>query len=98
MSLPVRLTAAAEQDIILARLWYLEEAPHMVGAFEEELRSGYRRIADQPKMYQSVEADVRAAPIRRFPFSIYYKILPEWIEILGVLHQARDPRKWRKRL
>ena len=29
MSLPVRLTPAAEQDILLAQQWYLVEAPHV---------------------------------------------------------------------
>ena len=98
MKLSVRLTAAAEQDLILARLWYLEKAPHVVQALEQELAAGYRRISARPEMYQTIEADVRAAPIRRFPFSLYYRVLPESIEILGVLHQARDPRKWRKRI
>ncbi len=56
MKLSVRLTAAAEQDLLLAHLWYAEEAPHMIEALVEELRQSYQRISDTPKFYQEARA------------------------------------------
>ena len=97
MTLPVRLTPAAEQDILLAQRWYLSEAPHVLASFEEEIDRSFGRIGDAPKIYQAVEAEVRRAPLQRFPLSVFYRILPEWIEVIGVVHQSRDPRRWRRR-
>ena len=37
MTLPVRLTPAAEQDIVLALRWYLTEAPHVVARISHQL-------------------------------------------------------------
>ena len=97
MTVPVRLTPAAERDIVLAADWYFREAPHMLASFEEEIDRSFQRIAEQPEMYQVVEATVRRATIRRFPFSVFYRILPDWIEVIGIVHQSRDPRIWRTR-
>ena len=98
MTLPVRLTPAAEQDIVLALRWYLTEAPHVLASFEEDIDKSFGRIGDEPEMYQVMETAVRRAPLQRFPFSVFYRILPEWIEVIGVLHQSRDPRWWRRRI
>ena len=98
MSLRVRLTPAAEQDLVLAERWYSREAPHVVASFAEEIDRVFRRISERPESYQVVEATVRRAPCRRFPFSVYYRILSEWIEVIAVVHQSRDPRTWQRRV
>ena len=97
MTRSVRLTPAAERDILLATGWCLREAPHVVASFEEEIDRTFQRIPDRPEMYQMVEASVRRATVPRFPFSVFYRILPDWIEVVGILHQSRDPRDWQRR-
>ena len=82
MTLPVRLTAAAVQDLTLAERWYLDEAPHVLASFEEEIDRAFLLISERPE----------------FPFSVFYRVLPEWIEVIAVLHQSRDPRTWQRRL
>ena len=98
MTPPVRLTPAAVQDVILAERWYLEEAPHVVASFRKEIDKALGRISERPASYQAVESTVRRAPMRRFPFSVFYRVLPAWIEVVAVLHQSRDPRTWRRRI
>lgn len=98
MSLPVRLAAYAVQDLAAAEQWYLDEAPHVLASFEEEIDRAFRLISERPKLYQVVESTVRRALVRRFPFSVFYQILPEWIEVIAVVHQSRDPRTWQRRV
>ena len=98
MTLPVRLTSAAVQDLALAERWYLDEAPHVLASFEEEIDSTFGLISDRPELYETVESTVRRAPVRKFPFSVFYRILPEWIEVVAVMHQSRDPRTWQRRV
>ena len=98
MTLPVRLTSAAVQDLALAERWYLDEAPHVLTSFEEEIDRTFRLISERPELYQTVESTVRRAPVRKFPLSVFYRVLPEWIEVIGVVHQSRDPRTWRRRV
>ena len=98
MTPPVRLTSAAVQDLALAERWYLEEAPHVLASFEEEIDRTFDRISERPHMYRTLQATVRRALVRKFPFSVFYRVLPEWIEVIAVLHQSRDPRTWRRRV
>ena len=98
MTLPVRLTAAAVQDLTLAERWYLDEAPHLLASFEEEINRAFLLISERPELYQTVESAVRRALVRKFPFSVFYRVLPEWIEVIAVVHQSRDPRTWHGRL
>ena len=98
MSLPVRLTSDAVQDLAIAERWYLDEAPHVLASFEEEIDRAFRLISGRPELYQAVESTVRRALVRRFPFSVFYRILPEWIEVIAIVHQSRDPRTWHGRL
>lgn len=97
MILPVRLTSAAVQDLALAERWYLDEASQVLTSFEEEIDRAFGRISERPKLYQTLESTVRRAPVRKFPFSVFYRILPEWIEVIAVVHQSRDPRTWPRR-
>ena len=98
MTLPVRLTSAALQDLALAERWYLDEAAHVLASFEEEIDRAFCRISERPESYLTVESTVRRALVRKFPFSVFFRILPEWIEVVAVLHQSRDPRTWRQRV
>ncbi len=96
MTLPVRLTSVALQDLALAERWYLDEAPHVLASFEDEIDRAFYRISERPESHPTVESTVRRALVRKFPFSVFYRILPEWIEVVAVLHQSRDPRTWRQ--
>ena len=98
MSRPIRLTSAAERDVLIAAGWYVDEAPQVLGDFEEEIDRTLLRIGEHPEMYQVVEAGVRRATVQRFPFSVFYRELSEWVEVVGILHQSRDPRHWRRRV
>ena len=97
MTPAVRLTPAAAQDLALAERWYLDEAPHMLLSLEEEIDATFGRITERPDLYQAVEPTVRRAPVRKFPFSVFYRVLPRWIEVIAILHQSRDPRTWSRR-
>jgi plasmid stabilization system protein ParE len=98
VTLPVRLTSVALQDLALAERWYLDEAPHVLASFEDEIDRTFYRISERPESYPTAESTVRRALVRKFPFSVFYRILPEWIEVVAVLHQSRDPRTWRQRV
>ena len=98
MTLPVRLTSAAVQDLARAERWYLDQAPHVLSSLEEEIDRSFRLISERPELYQTVESTVRRALVRKFPFSVFYQILPEWIEVIAVVHQSQHPRTWRRRV
>ena len=97
MTPTVRLTSAAANDLALARQWYLDEAPQVLASFEEAVNATLDRVAAFPDLYQTVVPTVRRAVVPKFPFSVFYRVQLPRIEVIAVLHQARDPRTWHRR-
>ena len=98
MSLLVILRPEAQADISNARD-YLEEARPGLGAkFLAQVRQTLERIESMPEMYGVVWGDVRAARTRKFAYIVYYVIFNDRVEVLAVLHGARDTSAWQSRL
>ena len=56
------------------------------------------RILDHPLGYKDLRAGIRRALTRRFPYAVYFSIEEDAIVILAVLHTARDPEEWQRRI
>jgi plasmid stabilization system protein ParE len=70
----------------------------MEALLEGELAGAFQQIAERPQLYQRIEGNVRRMTLSRFPFSIYYRKVSVWIEVIAIVHQARDPRVWQRRI
>ncbi|MEM9554192.1 MAG: type II toxin-antitoxin system RelE/ParE family toxin [Acidobacteriota bacterium] len=94
----IRFTAAAEQDLKSA-VDYLEDQRRGLGEeLRVEIRGTLRRLTEHPELYPVALESVRKAIIRRFPFSVFYRVEEKTIWILAVLHHARRPEILRQRL
>lgn len=87
-----------DADIEAAFEWYEGEEPDLGFEFLDELRAAYRRILEGPLKYQAFRSGIRRALTRRFPYAIYFSIEGEVIVIVAVLHTARDPAEWQRRI
>ena len=97
MSLPVNLRPVARIEYLKASAWYEDEQPGLGEAFEIKVQATFDMIADQPNRFPIAESDIREAKVRRFPYCVYYRVLPDFIEVVGVFHQSRDPKEWQAR-
>lgn len=66
--------------------------PTVYGPFETRLRAIVTRIGSWPESAQEVEQrpDVRSVPFIRYPYKLFYRVLPDRVEVLHVHHSARD--------
>jgi toxin ParE1/3/4 len=81
--------ALANLDEILD---YIEtHYPTIYPAFERRLRSVVARIGAWPESAEAVaeRPGVRAVPLIRYPYKIFYQIANETVEILHIHHAAR---------
>jgi plasmid stabilization system protein ParE len=97
MSLPIIIQPEAEEDIASAYGWYERQQPGLGRRFLDQLTAAFTRVADGPGMYDLIWEDVRSCRLRRFPYLIYFRIQPERIEVLAVLHGSRHPETWQDR-
>jgi hypothetical protein len=66
--------------------------------FLARLREVLERIEALPELYGLVWQDVRAARLRKFQFVVYYVVFADRVEVLAVMHGARDDWRWKVRV
>jgi plasmid stabilization system protein ParE len=97
MGLPIVLRPEAEADLLQARDWYEQESSELAEAFAECFEEMIGRIEAMPELYAVALKNIRRGKLRRFPYLVYYRVLSNKIEVIGVLHGSRQPRVWLER-
>lgn len=98
MSLPVIVRPVAEADIRKSREKYEAIRTGLGGQFVARVREILERVEFMPEMYAAIWQDVRAVRLKRFRHVLYYVVLPSHVEVLAVMHGARDAAEWQSRV
>lgn len=93
----LRLTPEAELDLAEAYSWYQAQAPELAADFLSAVNACIASISRHPQAYQLVDATMRRALFRRFPYAVFYEIAPAEIVVYAVFHGARNPTAWKRR-
>lgn len=94
----VRFSALAKQEFSEARDWYERQQRGLGGTYAGAIRESVRQIAQMPRMFPIELADVRRCVVRGYPYVLRYVIRSEFVLIVAVSHQRRDPDYWTDRL
>jgi hypothetical protein len=99
MKFSISIVPKAEEDILESLDWYNQEKPNLGFEFFDQLTEALGIIKQDPKLFAVRFKTVRAAPLKKFPFLIYFKILESenLVIILGALHTSRNPKTILKR-
>jgi plasmid stabilization system protein ParE len=93
----VRFHPAALQDADEVAAWYAERSFRAAVRFLDELDRLIDIIAVSPDRFQILDADLRRAAFRRFPFYIVFRADDLNVVVLAVAHGKRRPRFWQDR-
>jgi toxin ParE1/3/4 len=93
----VRLFPEAEAEVIANERWYARRSPAAAAAFLTELDNAITRIAEAPETWPRYRRGTRRFVLRRFPFSVVYRVEDEAIYVVAVAHAKRRPEYWRGR-
>ena len=88
------LREQAKRDLVAAARYYNGEQPGLGDRLMDAVEERLAQIEVFPKSAPVVYGDVRRIQTRRFRFGIFYLVGPERIEVLRILHLARDPENW----
>jgi plasmid stabilization system protein ParE len=97
MGLRVVLRPETESDLLQAHDWYEQDGPELAEAFVGSFEATIDRIEAMPQLYAVAFKNIRRSKLRRFPYLVYYRVLSDRIEVIGVLHGSRDPRVLQER-
>ena len=85
---------AALQEVEDAQAWYEERSLLAASAFLREFSIAVQRIQQTPHRYPVADAGTRRIFLDRFPFTIYYRVKLDALDIVAVAHQKRRPGYW----
>jgi len=95
--LPLVINPDAEADLKEAKTWYDAQRAGLGDEFLDCVDEMFEQIRQLPKLGRQVYASLRRRLVRRFPYSIIYRIDDDQITVIAVYHGKRDPRGWQKR-
>ncbi|MGA7559896.1 MAG: type II toxin-antitoxin system RelE/ParE family toxin [Terriglobales bacterium] len=94
----VIFTPAARAELVGAQDWYENRRPGLGARFREEVEVVVLRLRENPHQFPAVFRDVHRARLRKFPYSLFYRIEIEVLEVIACFHGSRDPQRWERRI
>jgi len=90
--------AEAEEELQLAVRFYEDRRRDLGRDFLSEVRAATDRLARRPEAAPAILKGVRRAGVYRFPYDVIYRIKPDVIEIVAIMHHRRAPEYWIDRI
>ena len=87
----------ALQEVEAAAHWYAERSATAATAFSEEIDAAESAIVRLPEAWPAFDHGTRRYLLRRFPFSVVYRVEARRILIVAVAHARRRPGYWKMR-
>ncbi len=93
----VRLHPEAEDEMIEAAAYYEAQQADLGKRFLVAVQDAINSILINPRLYPVVDLDVGRCLTKVFPFGVLFRIEPDEIVIVAVMHLARHPDYWKHR-
>ena len=94
----VELHPEAEAEFIAAAQYYEAQTPNLGLDFVAIVQRSYLQLLDFPNSGRPFGRRLRRLLLPRFPYGLLYRVEPERIYVVAVMHLHRQPGYWRSRL
>ncbi len=78
--------------------WYDEQRPRLGEGFRAEVNHTLQQILKSPERFRLTTRLTHKVILHRFPYSLYYSIELDAINVASVFHGSRNPAELRRRL
>ncbi len=93
----IRIHPEAEAEFLHSFDFYSEDITRNAERFIREVEEAFESISQFPERYPVFEYDARANVLKRFPFSVVYRVRNDEVHVVAIEHQSRQPGYWRAR-
>ena len=87
----------ARDEALEAQAWYESRATGLGLEFARALDAAVAAASRNPTMFTHVTGNCRRVLLRRFPFSMVYRVLGDEFLVIAVFHHRRAPSKLARR-
>lgn len=94
---PVRIAALAVDELRQARTWYDARSPDLGPRLINAIDRTLIDVSENPLRFPVVHRDIRRALARPFPYGVFFRDLPQFVQVIAIVHLHRDPETWRRR-
>jgi plasmid stabilization system protein ParE len=95
MSVAAGYLPEAEDDVAAVYTYYEQQQAGLGDQFVEAVREVVDRIRSNPQLFGGFRRDIRAVPLTRFPYVVYYRDRGADVLIIAVQHGRRSSHAWR---
>lgn len=91
----VEFRPVARRELLEAAQWYVTEGgPAVAEQFTWAVDPALQVLGQMPQLGATHGAGLRAWPLKRFPYTLVYRVQGERLTVLAVAHQSREPGYW----
>lgn len=87
----------AELELNEAKEWYNLQKDKLGDKFINEVDKTVMQINENPYQFPKEKKQIRKAVVKTFPYSIFFYVADNLINIFAVFHSSRNPMIWKKR-
>ena len=93
----IRFHYRVPDDLKNAFDYYDEISIDVSNRFRVAVSGCFKTILENPALYAIVYDDVRVVRVKKFPYSVHYKIINDAIKVMAVFHTSIDSKAWHER-
>ena len=97
MTLPIDFHPEVEGEVRASHRWHEQSRQGLGRDFLDAIQSCLATIAVSPAIYGVALGSTRAAPVSRFSYVVYYRVLRNCVRVVAIHHTSRDPSVWQSR-
>ena len=90
--------SVAEIELIEAALYYNEQQSGLGKDFLDAVGEREKVIQRDPELWTFFEEPIRGCRVQPFPYRLLYRVLPDRIQIVAVMHLSTHPDYWKNRI
>lgn len=88
------LRPQALEDLVTTAIYYNSEQPGLGDRFADAVEQVLEQLKLFPESAQTVDGQVRRIQATPFRFGVFYVVAADRVDVLRILHLARDPATW----
>jgi|SRR5438309_6691031 len=88
---------AAAADVEEAYHWYEGQRAGLGDEFLLAVTTVVESLVAYPERFPAVYRGTRRVNLRRFPYSLFYRIIDDQVIVVACMHGRRHPRRWESR-
>jgi hypothetical protein len=94
----LRFLTVVEAEQTEAAMYYEFQRTGLGSDFVEDLAQTIGRIIQHPSAWSPGSPRTRSCQMKKFPYSVIYRIGVDEILVLALQHHSREPRTWEDRV